>query len=91
MGRKMAIDRPRKLTLNMPANEMARLDLLLVNDLEGRVPLGSYSRFFADAIRHHIDWPRLDLQAYGLPQGFFVHGPREMLEALEGLLQGERT
>lgn len=60
----------------------ARLDLELHSDLEGRVPLGRYSRFVEERLREYFNWEQLDLGAYGLPAGYFIKGPKDMIAAL---------
>lgn len=67
----------------------AKMDLLLVSELEGRVPYGKISDFVADRLREHFDWTELDLGLHGFPQGYFVRGPMAMIEALRRALVGQ--
>lgn len=82
------IDRPRKLTTSFPESIMARLDLFLFSEVEGRVPKGAYQSFFLDRIHEFFGHRRLDLAPFGFPQGFYVQGPRGMIDSLENHLKG---
>lgn len=86
MARKSSIDRPVPMTLKLPESVRTRLDLHLYSDLEGRVPQGSYQKFFIERIQEFFGSRRLDLTPFGLP-GYYVTGPRPMAEALEKLLK----
>jgi hypothetical protein len=79
--------RPSLLHLSLPEDVRTRLDLLLHSDLEGRVPKGAYQRFFIDRITEFFSWTRLDLSLYGYPQGFFISGPKEMVDSLRSQLE----
>lgn len=78
-----------KICLNLwfPLDVRARLDLTLVSELEGKVPKGSYSEFFTERTKEYLDWPVLQLEAFGFPPGFFVKGPKEMIEKLKAKLE----
>ena len=89
MPRKPDIIRPSLLHLSIPEDVRAKLDLFLYSPLESRVPKGAYQRFFIERIQEFFGWRRLDLTPYGCPAGFFVSGPREMLDHLETVLKGE--
>lgn len=79
--------RPTKLHLGLPEDIRTQLDLVLYSPLEQRVPKGAYQRFFIDRIREFFAWTRLDLSVFGFPQGFFVVGPREMIDSLRTQLE----
>jgi hypothetical protein len=81
--RRPKLERPTQLCLKLPESVRAQLDLLLYSELEGRVPLGAYQEFFVERIREFLSWRRLPLERFGFPAGFFVAGPREMIEELE--------
>lgn len=87
MPRKPNIDKPTQLELSIPTSERGKLDLLLFSELEGRVPQGSYSNFFRERLDEYLTWKRIDLSAYGFPPGYFVSGPKEMIQMLEERLQ----
>lgn len=87
MPRQPAVDRPKRLELKLPESLRNRLDLLLYSELEGRVPLGAYQSFFVERIHEYLGNSRLDLQAYGFPEGYHVKGPAEMLAALKSHLE----
>lgn len=87
MPRKPNIDKPQRLEISFPESEKGQLDLLLLSEVEGRVPLGSYSNFFRERLREYLDWKRIDLGAFGFPPGYFVSGPKEMIQLLEERLK----
>lgn len=64
----------------------ARMDLLLVSEIEGRVPHGKISEFVAERLREHFEWEELDLGLIGGPAGYFVRGPKAMIDWLRGRL-----
>ena|SRR5436190_21137390 len=69
-----------RLNLRLPLELKARLDLLLLSELEGRVPYGDYTAFFSERLREFLEWKTLDLSPYGIPG--FVRVPREVVESL---------
>jgi hypothetical protein len=79
--------RPSHIHLSLPEDIRGKLDLMLWSGVDGRVPKGAYQRFFLDRIQEFFGWRRVDLSLYGFPQGFFVAGPKEMLENLEHVLK----
>ena len=83
MGRPPLVDRPRKLTLHLTESVLAQLDLLLISDVDGKVPQGAYKTFFEARIREYLKQRPLPLEPYGFPQGYFVTGPTEMVEAVK--------
>jgi len=90
LSRRPNLDRPVRLSLKLPETVRVKLDLLLFSSLEGRVPKGGYQEFFIERIQEYLSWRRTDLTPFGLP-GYYVAGPREMIEALERKLkEGER-
>jgi hypothetical protein len=52
------------------------------------IPRGAYQDFFCKCIREYFELHTLALQAYGLPQGYFVKGHKDMLIALKAKLEG---
>ena len=76
------------LKLSLPLDVRVALDLHLFNELEGRVPLGAYQKFFASRIKEFLVWKTLDLHPYGYPPGYFVKGPEEVLKQLQLHLEG---
>jgi len=89
MSRRPSVIRPTLLHLALPEDVRAKLDLHLFSPLEGRVPKGAYQAFFLERIANFFDSRRLDLSLYGLPPGYYVRGPREMVERLEALLRSK--
>lgn len=49
------IIRPTKLTLALPEDVRAKLDLHLFSEVEHRVPFGAYQRFFIERIREFFN------------------------------------
>lgn len=47
--------RPTQLTVALPADIRARLDLHLWSDLERRVPHGAYAKFLTQLLREYFD------------------------------------
>ena len=87
--RKPNIERPVPLLLKLPESRRAKVDLYLFSELEGRVPKGKYLQFFVERIDEFFDSKALDLAPFGFAPGYFVRGPKDMIEALERKLKGE--
>lgn len=83
MSRKPAAIPGVRLTLWLPLPLRSKLDLELVSEVESRVPRGDYSKFFIARIQEHFEWETLQLKALGFPDGYFVRGPREMIQTLQ--------
>ena len=79
------------LNLALPQPEHTRLTLHLFSDLEGRVPLGAYQRFFSDRINEFFAHRQLDLAPWAgtEPGEFVVSGSASAIEALKQTLKGE--
>jgi hypothetical protein len=69
--------------VTVPAAEKQRVELLLWSDAERRVPQGAWQQFILERIREYFDQATLDLSPYGFPLGFFVRGPKGMIQALK--------
>ena len=80
-------DRPQRLVVNLPTSIFSRIAGKLFSEVEGRVPYGAWSEFLSERAREHLEWKQVDLQAYGFAPGFFVRGPKEMVEELENKLK----
>ncbi len=78
----------RKLHTAIPEPDLARLELHLFSELEGRVPHAAYSSFFLERIREFFSWKALDLAPWAdsPPGAFVVRGPAEAIRALEKTL-----
>lgn len=48
------IIRPSKLTIHLPEDIRARLDLHLYSEVEGRIPFGAYQRFLSERINEYF-------------------------------------
>lgn len=88
MPRPPNIIRPTYLHMALPEDARTKLDLLLHSPLEGRVPKGAYQKFFLERMWEFFTWRRLALTPYGFPEGYFVAGPKGMLDTLETKLKG---
>ena len=77
-----------RLTLRLPEDLRARLDLMLVSELEGRVPLGAYSELFIQLLRAHFEHEDLDLSPFSgaQPGTLIVRGPPQAIQLLRRLL-----
>lgn len=71
----------------IPLELRGKLDLQLVSEVEGRVPKGHYSELVESLVRAHLEWGMLDLGLYGFAKGYYVRGPKPMIEALERYFQ----
>jgi hypothetical protein len=91
MPRKPNLERPTRLETKLPETLRARLDLLLFSELEGRVPKGRYQEFFIERILEFFNSRQLELEPLGFPQGYFVRGPKEMIDELERRLREWQT
>lgn len=89
-GRKPDLDPSVPMQLKLPGTIWARVTAHLFSDLEGRVPKGKIQEFFVARIREYFEWRRLDLAPFGFPPGFFVAGPKEMIDIVEADLKARR-
>ena len=55
MSRRPNVIPPTRLTLRLPEDVRAKLDLHLFSELEGRVPQGRYQEFFLARIKEYFD------------------------------------
>lgn len=55
VGRPPKILRPVKMTIYLPEDVKAKLDLHLFSAVEGRVPHGDYSKFISERVREFFD------------------------------------
>lgn len=78
-----SIDQKIPLTVHLPAEVKGRLDLHLFSDVEGRIPFRAHSDFLSTLLREFFGWGVLNLEPYGFPSGFFVKGPKDMLDKLK--------
>lgn len=67
----------------------ARLDLLLYSEVEGRIPLGAYKRFFESLLTIALDWVTFDLSPYAgtLPGELTLRARPEVAAKLRSLLE----
>jgi len=88
-GRKPNVEPTSSINLHLPETLRVRLDLLLYSELEGRVPKGSYLRFFSARLVEFFECKTLDLAPYvnALPGVHVVSGRPETLAALREALE----
>lgn len=55
MGRPLKTDRPVHKKLSLPESLVARVDLLLYSELEGRVPHAAWSEYISELIRRDME------------------------------------
>lgn len=65
--KKPKIIRPTKLTLSLPEDIRAKLDLYLYSKVEHRVPFGAYQKFFIERILEFLARQEIHAQADNLP------------------------
>lgn len=87
MARKKAVVPKALLKAWVSLELKARLGLLLISEVEGRIPLGKISEHVERVLTQDLDWKALDLHPFGLPQGYFVRGPEPFVKALECMIQ----
>lgn len=80
--------RNNRLNLNLRDIDRDTLDAFLWCRRTNRVPYGAYLGFFTARLHEFFSWQRLELEPYGLPPGYFVCGPKEMLSTLSHRLSG---
>jgi hypothetical protein len=88
-GRKPNVEPTSAINLHLPESLRARLDLVLFSELEGRVPKGSYLRFFSARLAEFFECRTLDLAPYvnALPGTHVVSARPATLDALRAALE----
>lgn len=91
-GRKPNVEPTSSINLHLPETLRVRLDLLLYSELEGRVPKGSYLRFFSARLVEFFSHRTLDLAPFlnALPGTHVVSGTPETLAALQQALTAKQ-
>jgi hypothetical protein len=84
-GKPARLDRPIKVTINIPESVYSRFQLALWSELEGRVPYGKLSEVVSDLIVRWLDGESLDLRPFGIYGTVFggtgsLHELKTMLE-----------
>lgn len=64
-----------------------RMDLILFSESQQRIPKGAHKDFVEARIREWFEWRKQSLEMFGFPPGYFVAGPREMIDALVARLE----
>lgn len=88
-GRKPNVEPTSSINLHLPETLRTRLDLVLYSELEGRVPKGSYIRFFSARLVEFFEHRTLDLAPYlsSLPGTHVVSARPSTLDALRVALE----
>jgi hypothetical protein len=95
MPRKPNILRPTPLKLMLPEDIRAKLDLILYSEVEGRVPLGAYQRFFLERLQEYFsrEAPLKSVRAFleiidnsGIVTG--LNGPIRLAPKATSLVEG---
>lgn len=88
MSRPAALVPNAHLHIRLAPDLKAKLDLLLFSELEARIPKGAHKDFIESRLREFFDWQVQSLERFGLPDGYFIAGPKEMVQALTNKLEG---
>ena len=89
MGRPRNVNPARSLNTHLDEELMARLDLHLFSDVEGRVPKGAYQTFLNARLSQYFSSVALDLSPYvgALPGEQTVRGSAEAVAHLKKVLE----
>ena len=87
MARPKSLIERRFLHASIKTSILDRLDFRLYSEAEGRIPHGAYQELLEEVLSRHLEETRLDLAAFGFPPGFYVSGPKEMIQSLTERLQ----
>ena len=89
MARPRSINPSRPLCVHLDEELCARLDLTLFSEVERRVPVGAYQRFFNGRLRELFASESLDLSPYvgALPGEQTVRGSPECIALLRKVLE----
>lgn len=84
MPRKAAVTPNRHLHTTIPPDLMAKLDLFLWSEVEGRVPQGAYQQFVCGAIRDFFSKRTIDISNHleGAPGSVLVTATPEDLDLI---------
>jgi hypothetical protein len=79
---------PRELLhVSIPAEIKAKLDDLLFDPIEGKVPHGAYSRFISERVIEYTTWDSMPLHQYGFEETDFVSGPQKTISKLAHMFE----
>lgn len=89
MSKPKAVTPNAHLHITLQPNVKDNLDLWLYSEVEERIPKGAHKEFLEKLIREFFESKRVPLEPYGFPIGYFVTGPKVMVEAVIQRLKGE--
>ena len=80
------------LHIRLPGPLQAKMAELLFSEVEGRVPVGAYQKFFTELLIAYLNGKTLDVAHWAPPQmmvmpGTTVRGSPQAIETLETLLK----
>lgn len=79
---------PRELLhLSIPAETKTKLDNLLFDPIEGKVPHGAYARFIAARVEEYTTWDSMPLHQYGFEETDYVSGPANTILKLAHMFE----
>lgn len=78
----------KKLTVALPGDLGAKLDLSLYSEAEQRIPFASHQRFLVERIREYFDRDACDLAVYfnDMPPQSMVYGTKATIALLKKVL-----
>lgn len=88
-GRPPSVEPGRLINISIDEKLMARLDIEMFSEAEGRIPRGSYKRVFEMLLRRFWSWKELDLAPYlgTLPGEAMITAAPAVLDRLKTLLE----
>lgn len=67
------------LHVSLPIDVKRKLDNILFDPLEGRVPVGAYAKFISDRVVEYTTWDSMPLEQYGFEKTDYVSGPENTI------------
>jgi hypothetical protein len=73
------------LHLSLPVHLRERLDNMLYDPLERKIPAGAYSKFFIERLEEYANWDMIPLEQFGFEETDFIAGPKNTILKLEAM------
>lgn len=89
MPRRPSLSPARPLEVSLDPLLREKLDTLLFNEIEKRVPYGAYAKFFNKALRAFLEWETLNLAPFGI-RGVVKGTPATIQELEKRLIEGSK-
>lgn len=78
------------LTVHIDGDLLRQLNLLLWDNVNGKVPYAAHKKFIEERIREYMNLKILSLESLGFPEGYWIEGPDEMVRVVrDRLINGE--